>query len=186
MSKNDEKIIEVLYTAVEKSFTSLFKEHGGEHFYYCTLVMADAETPCISAQSEESLKRYMNDGKISESEILDYKWSWADSPYCAYGYDEYFGEVEELFDKCFRELLDSDCDDDELDREYQNWFNAMETVMKMLDEKGLFGTGKERGNVFVYAEESPPEDEDEVYCERAKRMNPPDVYKKWLDDQMQM
>lgn len=182
MSKYDEKIIEVLYNAAEKSFTSLFKKHGGEHFYYCTLVMADSTTPCISAQSEESLKEYLKDTKVSGDGILDYKWSWADSVYCAYGYDEYFGEVEELFKKCFGELLDNDCDDDELEREYQDWFNAMETVMKMLDEKDFFGTGKEREAVFVYAEESPPEDEDEAYYERAKRMNPPAVYEKWRSE----
>ncbi len=186
MSKYNEMIIEVLYNAVEKSFTDLFKKHSGEHFYYCTLVMADTTSPCISAQSEESLKKYFKDKKIDESKIRisDYKWSWADSLYCAYGYDEYFGEVEKLFKKDFRELLDSGCTDDDLEEEYQNWFNAMETVMKMLDEKGFFGTGKEREEVFVYAEESPPEDEDEIYYERAKRMNPPAAYERWLGDLM--
>lgn len=184
MSKYGKMIIEVLYNAVEKSFTSLFKEHNGEHFYYCTLVMADSRTPCISAQSEESLKKYLEDEEINISRIRisDYKWSWADSLYCAYGYDENFGEVEKLFKKDFTELIDSGCDDEALEEEYQNWFGAMETVMIMLDEKGFFGTGKEREEVFVYAEESPPEDEDETYYERAKRMNPPAAYEKWLSE----
>lgn len=45
------EIVKVLYEAAEKGFTALFMEHGDEHFYYCTLVMADAATPCMSAQS---------------------------------------------------------------------------------------------------------------------------------------
>ncbi|MBC1752741.1 DUF4303 domain-containing protein, partial [Listeria seeligeri] len=52
-NKSKNEIIEVLYDAVEKSFLSLFTEHGDEHFYYCTIVMVEAGTPCISAQSYE-------------------------------------------------------------------------------------------------------------------------------------
>lgn len=177
------EIVKVLYEAAEKSFTALFGEHGDEHFYYCTLVMADAATPCMSAQSEESLKKYLDDHGINASDdIFDYKWSWADSLYCAYGYEEYFGEVDKLFQETLGKLMNSDCDDDVLEEEYQNWLNSMETVMKMLDEKGIFGSGKQREEIFVYAEESPPDDEDESYYERAKRMNPPAVYEKWLSE----
>lgn len=181
----DSEMVKVLYDAAEKSFTSLFKEHGDEHFYYCTLVMADAATPCISAQSEESLKAYLEENDVDTEdpkELLIYRWSWADSVYCGYGYDEYFGEVVKLFESSFQELPD---DDESFERKYNEWFDAMETVMKMLDEKGIFGKGSDRDRVFVYAEESPPDDEflEEEYRERAKRMNPSAAYKKWLDDQ---
>ncbi len=179
MPDNKEKIIEVLYDAVHKSFTALFKEHSGEHFYYCTLVMADATTPCISAQSEESLERYIKEENIDEDDIPDIKWSWADSPYCAYGYDEYFGEVEKLFEERFNNLEDED-DESKFELEYSSWMDAMETVMKMLDEKGFFGMGKEREAVFIYSEESPPDDVDESFYERAKRMNPSATYENWL------
>lgn len=184
MSKDKEKIIETLFCAVEKSFTALFNEHGNEHFYYCTIVMADGAAPCISAQSEESLRSYLKENDVSDSEILDYKWSWADSEYCAYGYDEFFDDVMELFDESFRDLLD---DDVKFESKYNEWFSAMETVMKMLDEKGLFGVGNDRDRVFVYAEESPPDEEFESqYRERAERMNPSAVYEKWLADQEAM
>lgn len=73
MSEN--KIVETLLCAAEKSFTALFNEHGGEHFYYCTIVMADAAVPCISAQSEESLRVYMKENGISNSELPYFKWS---------------------------------------------------------------------------------------------------------------
>lgn len=185
MSRSNENVVKVLYDAAEKSFTSLFKEHDGERFYYCTLVMEDCRTPCISAQSYEGLERYAvaERIKLTDDNLYDYKWSWADSLYCAYGYDEYFGEVEKLFNEIFRDLIESGCDDDVLEEEYQNWFNAMETVMGMLAEKGIFSNGKEREDIFVYAEESPPDDEEhEAYCERAKRMNPLPVYEKWLNE----
>lgn len=184
MSKNNENIIGTLLCAVEKSFTALFNEHGEEHFYYCTIVMADGAAPCISAQSEESLRAYLKANGVGDSDILDYKWSWADSDYCAYGYDEFFDEVANLFEESFQAVLD---DDDKFERKYNEWFDAMETVMKTLDEKGLFGTGADRDRVFVYAEESPPDDEFEnQYRERAERMNPSAVYQKWLADQNAM
>ena len=184
MSGNKENIIETLLCAAEKSFTALFNEHSKEHFYYCTIVMADGAAPCISAQSEESLIKYLKDNNVSDSEILDYKWSWADSYYCGYGYDEFFGEVAELFEKSFEDLWD---DDVKFEQKYCEWFNAMETVMKILDEKGIFGVGDDRDRVFVYAEESPPDEEFESqYHERAERMNPSAVYKKWLADQVIM
>ena len=180
MAIEKEQIIETLLCAAEKSFAALFNEHGDEHFYYCTIVMADGAAPCISAQSEESLRAYFKENDINDSDILYYKWSWADSDYCAYGFDEYFGEVTAIFEKSFEDLLD---DDDKFESKYDEWFNAMETVMKMLDEKGIFGVGNDRERVFVYSEESPPDEEFESRdCKRAERMNPPAIYKKWLDD----
>ena len=174
----ENKIVETLLCAVEKSFTALFNEHSGEHFYYCTLVMAEASTPCISAQSEESLMAYMEDNGLSDSDIYYCKWSWADSDYCAYGYDEYFGEVSQLFEKSFEGLWN---DIDKFQQKYDEWFNAMETVMTLLDEKGIFVTGNDRDRVFVYSEESPPDEEtEERDIQRAKRMNPSSVYEKWV------
>lgn len=75
--------------------------------------------------------------------------------------------------------------DDEVkfQQKYDEWFNAMETVMKKLDEKGLFGTGEDRDRVFVYSEESPPDENAESRdIERAERMNPFSAYKKWLSE----
>ena len=174
-------IILALYVAAEKAFSGLFAEHPDEHFYYCTIVMAEGGSPCISAQSEESLRSYLKENNVSDDDILDYKWSWADSDYCAFGYDEYFGEVSDMFEDSFRAVLD---DDRKFELKYKEWFDAMETVMKMLDKNGIFGVGSDRESVFVYAEESPPDDEFESqYRERAKRMNPPAVYEKWLAEQ---
>lgn len=178
-SQAKNEIVEVLYEAAEKSFLSLFRDHGEEHFYYCTLVMADAATPCISAQSDESLDRYIKENGMSEEDAADCKWSWADSLYCAYGYDAYFSKVEELFEKRFADAEKDDC---QYEAEYQAWLAAMENVMKMLDQKGVFGKGRARDEIFIFAEESPPDDESEAFYKRGERMNPPTAYKKWFDD----
>ena len=73
---------------------------------------------------------------------------------------------------------------DKFESKYNEWFDAMEIVMKKLDENGIFGTGDDRKRVFVYSEESPPDEEFESRdCERAERMNPQAIYKEWLNDQ---
>ena len=73
--------------------------------------------------------------------------------------------------------------DDKFQLKYDEWFNAMETVMTMLDEKGIFGVGSDRERIFVYSEESPPDEECESRDqERAERMNPAAVYNEWLTD----
>lgn len=178
-SKSKNEIIEVLYEAVEKSFLSLFTDHGDEHFYYCTIVMTEAGTPCISAQSYESLDKYIKENGMSDEDKADCKWSWADSPYFAYGYDEYFNKVEELFEERF---ADEESDNCQYENEYKTWLEAMETVMKMLDQKGIFGKGKNRDEIFIFSEEAPPDDESEEFYKCGQRLNPPTAYKKWLAD----
>ena len=169
-SKSKNEIIEVLYEAVEKSFLSLFTDHGDEHFYYCTIVMTEAGTPCISAQSYESLDKYIKENGMSDEDNADCKWSWADSPYFAYGYDEYFNKVEELFEERF---ADAESDNRQYENEYKTWLEAMETVMKMLDQKGIFGKGKNRDEIFIFSEEAPPDDESEAFYKCGERLNPP-------------
>lgn len=182
-NKSKNEIIDVLYDAAEKSFLSLFTEHSDECFYYCTIVMAEAATPCISAQSYESLDKYIKENGMSDEDIAYCKWSWADSLYCGYGYDEYFGKVEELFEKRFADAEGDGC---QCEDEYKTWLEAMETVMKMLDQKGVFGQGKKRDEIFIFSEESPPDDESEEFYKCGERLNPPIAYKKWLDDMENM
>ena len=48
-----EEILKLLLDACEKSFIKLFGEKN-EKFYYCSLVMMDCATPCITALSKEA------------------------------------------------------------------------------------------------------------------------------------
>lgn len=167
-----------LLKATKTAFTELFKEHD-EFYYYCTLVTTgDGNCPYISAWSWQALKKFLEQEEISKEEIIDYKWSYADSPYCAYG-KEYFKEVEEyvLANK------PKNIDDEE---DWHIWEDAlivtMETVMSTLDEQGIFGLGAKRKSMLVNAEIMPP---DYSNTQRALRLNNREDIRIWLKEAAQ-
>ncbi len=172
MKAIDEAVAECLVNAVERSFKALFAEKS-ESFYYCTLVMQELAVPYISAMSYEALEGLA----VSEADRDMLKWSYADSPYCGYGFDEYFGEVSQLFEKRFAQK----CVGGEsfIEAEYECWINSMEKAMSLLDEKGIFGTGDVRKGIFINAEIMPPEPSN---AERGQRLNPKAAYEMWSDD----
>ncbi|MDE5588526.1 MAG: DUF4303 domain-containing protein [Acetatifactor sp.] len=72
-----------------------------------------------------------------------------------YGYDEFFGEVNELLDRRAGALTKEELYGIE-------WFtriDSMEEAMNRLDDSGLFGTGKERECVVINVEQQPPDGE---------------------------
>lgn len=168
MKKFDEIIVNCLLIAAENSFNDLF-EKVNETFYYCTLVMQELSVPYISAMSHEALNR------LSTSNKTDIKWSYADSPYCGYGYNEFFSDVDKLFKTRFENLHN----DEAIENEYLVWIASMEEVMRILDSTGVFGVGEKRYNVFINAEIMPPEDSN---FERGKRLNPISTYEMWKKD----
>lgn len=99
--------------------------------------------------------------------LFGWKWDCADSPYADYGYDEFFGEVNELLDK----RADGLSDEELYGIEWVVRIDSMEEAMKRLDASGLFGTGKEREHVVINVEQAPP-DEDGSEYNRALRLNP--------------
>lgn len=162
-----------LEKAVRKAFEELFETHQ-EHFYYCSLITAEMACPYISAWSEEALQTYCEESDISfEEESLDYRWSEADSPYFAYGWD-YFKEAERLF---YLDDID-EMDDDEYDEWADGLLKCMENIMRRLDQEGLFGTGEKRKKILVAAEVIPP---DYTNTERALRLNREEDIKDWLE-----
>ena len=163
---------ELLLEAVKNSFSKLFSDNK-EHFYYCTLVMAECGCPYISAWSEEAFERKVQNIPADEAEY--YRWSYADSPYCAYGYDEYFGEVSREYWKSLDGL-----DDEEYCLKIDEWMNIMERVMSVLDSQGLFALNQKREDVFINAEYMPPEESD---IERGRRLNPRNIFEKWYSEQ---
>ena len=162
-----------LLKATKTAFTELFKEHD-EFFYYCTLVTTgEGNCPYISAWSWQALKNFKDWECIPDEEIIDYKWSYADSPYCAYGW-EYFKEVEEYVVANKPKNIDDEED-------WSSWENAllstMETVMSTLDEQGVFGMGARRKSILVNAEVMPP---DYTNTMRALRLNKKEDIRIWL------
>lgn len=164
-----------LLKATKTAFTELFKEHD-EFYYYCTLVTTgEGNCPYISAWSWQALKNFMEHGEVPPEEIIEYKWSYADSPYYAYGW-EYFEEVEEyvLANK------PKNIDDEE---DWNIWVDAlvvtMETVMSTLDEQGVFGVGARRKSMVLNAEIMPP---DYGNTMRALRLNQREDIRIWLKE----
>lgn len=164
-----------LLKATKTAFTELFKEHD-EFFYYCTLVTTgEGNCPYISAWSWQALKNYMDQEHIPNDEIIEYKWSYADSPYCAYGW-EYFKEVEEYVLANKPKNID----------DAEDWFcweraliATMEAVMSTLDEQGVFGMGARRKSMLVNAEVMPP---DYTNTMRALRLNNKEDIRIWLKE----
>lgn len=105
--------------------------------------------------------------QIPDEEKSWWKWDSADSPYADYGYDEFFGEVNELLDK----RADGLPEDELYGIEWVVRIDSMEEAMKRLDDSDLFGTGKERERVVINVEQAPP-DEDGSEYDRALRLNP--------------
>ncbi|MBR0484110.1 MAG: DUF4303 domain-containing protein [Oscillospiraceae bacterium] len=163
---------DLLLETVRNSFQALFKQHH-ETFYYCTLILSDGATPFISAFSEETLKEAVKNNPDDSAD--DLKWSYADSPYCGYGFEEYFQELDNVFSK----RMNAISSDEEYNKEIEHWLFLMEKVMKTLDKEKLFGEGKERRRMILNAEIMPP---DETNAERASRLNAKRTYQKWYKE----
>lgn len=154
--------------AARTSFRSLFE--NGERYYYCTLyTTGEGHAPSISAWSWEALEmesaRQGDESDTSRSTIAKLiKWSYADSPYCCFG-DENFADVKQRF---IERPFIADLENDEGDREFDLRLKAMELAMKMLDNEGLFALNQLRESVCVLAEVMPP---DEINTRIALRLN---------------
>ncbi|MBP5578229.1 MAG: DUF4303 domain-containing protein [Ruminococcus sp.] len=172
MCKIDTRIYHVLLEAARNAIREMLLTN--ETFYYCSLVMLDDATPCITAWSEEALNRFirMHYGteKVPESEKLNFRWSYADSPYYAFGYNKYFADVEKLFEIDYYTTYD---------QKISVWLQQMENVMKSLDEEGIFSVIGNRKDIFINAEKMPP---DESNILRGKRLNPAETFRAWYED----
>jgi len=154
--------------AARTSFRTLFE--NDERYYYCTLyTTGEGHAPSISAWSWEALERESTrQGDESDSpgstiaELI--KWSYADSPYCCFG-DENFANVKQRF---IERPFIADLENDEGNREFDLRLKAMELAMKMLDDEGLFALNQMRESVCVLVEVVPP---NEINTEIALRLN---------------
>jgi hypothetical protein len=163
-----------LERATRLALEKLFSEHS-ETFYYVSLITTgEAHAPFLSAWSREALAAEAKNQGLTSEELL--KWSYADSPYSIFG-EEFFEEVNRLFDQ--RPLIDGTLDKNERYAEFEFRLSAMETAMKRLDEKGMFGHGLERAKVVVAVEVMPP---DRTNTERVLRLNPPEALVEWLSE----
>lgn len=170
----DEALVILIQEATEKALNELFHTHN-EKFYYCALITTgEGLCPIISAWSEEALERAAKEADDAEEAKYDLKWSYAESPYFAYG-EEYFEGVNRVFLERMNQLLT----EEEKDREIRLRINAMESVMHHLDMDGMFGRGEKRLGIVINAEFMPP---DFTNTERALRLNPREALNEWLEE----
>lgn len=177
MDRKD-KIFELLLEASEKGFNQLFKEHN-EHFYYCSIVMMDVATPCITAMSDEIYDRLLRDNAEHNHSTVEnkiyYRWAYAESPYLGFGYDKFFKDVNDFFCKD----VSYDLPDDKFEERVADWLIAMREVMKTLKDNGIFkNIGNE--NIFLFAEQQPPEKD--VNIDNARYLNEDNMFELWYMD----
>ena len=181
-NQKEQTLVEALKEATKKAFVNLFAQNPKEHFYYCTLVLIEAQgCPVVSAMSEEALdrviKKYIEEYKVEDSpENLrqDLKWSYADSPYNLYG-EQYFTKVQQIVEERDAKLQS----DEYFEQEYEIRMNIMEKVMADLDQEGIFGSGEQRNRIVVAAEVMPPDD---TNTSRVLRLNAKENLKEWLEE----
>lgn len=170
----DEMLVQIIQDATEKALSKLFREHK-ENFYYCSLITTgEGLCPVISAWSNEALERVANEGDDAEEAKFYLKWSYAETPYFAYG-EEYFEDVNKVFLERMRILTTAK----DKEKEIQLRINSMEKVMHNLDMNGMFGTGEKRLGIVINAEFMPP---DYTNTERALRLNSREALNEWLEE----
>jgi len=160
--------------ATRKALNDLFNTYADHHFYYIALITSgDAQSPTLTAWSQEALNSELK--KIEDADVLDLKWSYADSPFFPVG-ENYFADVEQLFNA--RPHLDPN-DLKQWQDEYNLRLSSMEQAIVYLDDEGLFGVGEERDHIVVNVEVMPP---DESNTLRAKKLNSEICLKEWLEE----
>lgn len=174
--KEDNDLKQMLENAVKAAFETLLKEHD-ETYYYCSLITdEEGNCPFISAWSREALQKILQENDVtSEDEKLEYKWSYADSPYCAYGWEDYFTEINDMVEE--RKNIYEE--DDRLDEWLELLLDYMEKVMKNLDKQGVFGVGEKRNQIVINAEVMPPDYGNTL---RALRLNKKENLCEWLEE----
>lgn len=171
----DQHLSNLVFLASRRAIDKLFNDVD-ESFYYLTLVTTgEGLAPCLAAWSREALGRAIASAGDPAQAREWLKWSWAESPYLAYG-DEFFDDVKAHFAErgCLAELTT----DEEREAELQCRLASMEDALRTLDATGLFGSGARRSRIVVMAEISPP---DHTNTGRAARLNPGgDLLDEWL------
>ena len=162
------ELVQAIADATRAAAEELFALHPGRYYYFALISTGEALPPFVSAWSEEAL------AETDDADMI--RWSCADSPFCAYGWEEHFGQVQRLFSE--RPALDFS-DQEAWKAEYELRFRAMERALQQLDGEGLFGEGQARLGIVVNAEVMPP---DFTNTERARRLNPAGALSRWLEE----
>lgn len=167
MADETARLAEAIVAAARAAFLSLFANE--ERFYCCALVTTgEGHFPFVSAWSWEALEREAAGTDDPEKTKGVIQWSFADSPYCAYG-EEHFVLAKELFNE--RPSID-ELDEDAWDTELRLRLNAMENAMKKLDGEGLFSRNLPRESVVATVAFMTPDAQNGVMAARLNQPSP--------------
>jgi hypothetical protein len=169
-----DELVDSIADATRTAVSALFREHTGEHFYYCVLITTgEALAPTLTAWSTEALDAAVRRSGDDVHARAELKWSYADSPYFGYGD---FRPVRALFARL--EPMNA-ADEESWARGYAFRLATMVAAMKRLDAEGLFGSGRDREKIVVNVECMPP---DATNTSRARELNPPAALTEWLKE----
>ncbi|MDM5248704.1 DUF4303 domain-containing protein [Lysinibacillus sp. G4S2] len=171
MDKDLKLLVDEIALATEITFVNLFQNK--ETYYYCALVTTgEAVAPVISAWSWEALENVAKKYSKEDAELI--KWSYADSPYCNFGCENF--ETER---KLFNERLLDYTDEIKWFKEVDFRLEAMVLAMEKIDKKEIFSLNQPRSKVYVNVEVIPP---DETNTIRALRLNKRGNILAWLNE----
>lgn len=206
MIPTETELEEAILAATRSAVTELFACYPERFYYLTLFTTGEAHPPALSAWSVEALERevarlgalHQSDDEVHpparsawSKEALErewvrhedreglragIKWSYADSPYFAFG-EAHFSTVATLF--AMRPQWSMEMSDEEWETEYEVRLSAMERAMLRLDAEGVFGAGDDRNGIVVLVEVQPP---DWTNTQRARRLNPPQALTEWLKE----
>ena len=176
------QLVHELAEAAKKAFLKLFE--NGERYYYCALTTpGEAFCPAPVAWSWEALEReahkHPHYGEHEEAKKV-LKWSYGESPYFCFGWDEYFTTIRELFDRLphIGDFIRNG-NLEEWEKQHDFRMKIMELALKQIDSEGIFALNQPRSEVYVNVEVMPP---DYTNTERALRLNKAEDIAVWLEE----
>lgn len=169
---NPSKLTAAIKSAAKRAFTEVRKSNKGETFYAFALYTdEDFATVEPSCNSEEKFEeRIRSEGrKLKPSHVKYVRWGTAEWAYEGAG-GEHFAKAYELI-KSGSDFTPSDTN---------LVLAAMVDALKSLDEEEFFGAGPDRERVTLFISVSDSESAEMIENTTAKQLNPPVVYKKFL------
>jgi hypothetical protein len=169
------ELADAIESATAKAVRALFTRHPRHYYYLSLITTGEAHPPALAAWSREALDDAVKRAPDHDAARRALEWSYADSPYYCFG-EEFFERVQDLF--ALRPEVGA-LDRTAREAEYETRLRAMEAAVARLDRRGLFGVGDDRLKIIVNVEVMPP---DYTNTARAKRLNPPEAIRTWLEE----
>ncbi len=148
--KYDEKLMQLIKAAAKTAFTNLINEYPEMYSYFTVITPRECSSIYVSAVSRQARYRVAKESNFKRT-IDDLAWSWDESLYKAYQYDEpYFQELKDELE--MHAAAVAGADDNGKEEERIERLNSMIEAMHQLDEEGFWGTGEDRVRIVINAE----------------------------------